>query len=222
MFNETLFNFFNWIKKKIKIIPNNEVPKSRVSIPTKEVIIKEEKIEIKEENNPSTFKEKIKYRDKPNNTPVSGLSISSLKIKKELENSINEKNNLIDDSKSVTNDFDNDQLLVSWENFYKELIKNGRKNLASILLIDNPKIINRNEIHFTLTNDTNKIELEKNKNELVKFLKKSLRNSQIKLIINVDKIKEKKFIYTPSEKYEKLKSINPSIEKIRKDFKLNL
>jgi len=122
----------------------------------------------------------------------------------------------------VTNDFDNDQLLVSWENFYKELIKNGRKNLASILLIDNPKIINRNEIHFTLTNDTNKIELEKNKNELVKFLKKSLRNSQIKLIINVDKIKEKKFIYTPSEKYEKLKSINPSIEKIRKDFKLNL
>lgn len=129
---------------------------------------------------------------------------------------------MIDDSKSLTNDFDNDQLLVSWENFYKELIKNGRKNLASILLIDNPKIINRNEIHFTLTNDTNKIELEKNKNELVKFLKKSLRNSQIKLIINVDKIKEKKFIYTPSEKYEKLKSINPSIEKIRKDFKLNL
>lgn len=129
---------------------------------------------------------------------------------------------MIDDSKSLTNDFDNGQLLVSWENFYKELIKNGRKNLASILLIDNPKIINRNEIHFTLTNDTNKIELEKNKNELVKFLKKSLRNSQIKLIINVDKIKEKKFIYTPSEKYEKLKSINPSIEKIRKDFKLNL
>ena len=145
-----------------------------------------------------------------------------MKIKKELENSINEKNKLIDDSKGLTNDFDNDQLLVSWEDFYKELIKNGRKNLASILLIDNPKIINRNEIHFTLTNETNKIELEKNKNELIKFLKKSLRNSQIKLIINVDKIKEKKFVYTPFEKYEKLKSINPSIEKIRKDFKLNL
>lgn len=207
------------LKKKIKILPNNEIPKSRVSTLIKEEIIKEE---IKEENNPSNYKEKIKYRDKSNNTPVSGLSISSLKIKKELENSINEKNKLIDDSKGLTNDFDNDQLLVSWEDFYKELIKNGRKNLASILLIDNPKIINRNEIHFTLTNETNKIELEKNKNELIKFLKKSLRNSQIKLIINVDKIKEKKFVYTPSEKYEKLKSINPSIEKIRKDFKLNL
>jgi DNA polymerase-3 subunit gamma/tau len=207
------------LKKKIKILPNNEIPKSRVSTLIKEEIIKEE---IKEENNPSNYKEKIKYRDKSNNTPVSGLSISSLKIKKELENSINEKNKLIDDSKGLTNDFDNDQLLISWEDFYKELIKNGRKNLASILLIDNPKIINRNEIHFTLTNETNKIELEKNKNELIKFLKKSLRNSQIKLIINVDKIKEKKFVYTPFEKYEKLKSINPSIEKIRKDFKLNL
>lgn len=207
------------LKKKIKILPNNEIPKSRVSTLIKEEIIKEE---IKEENNPSNYKEKIKYRDKSNNTPVSGLSISSLKIKKELENSINEKNKLIDYSKGLTNDFDNDQLLVSLEDFYKELIKNGRKNLASILLIDNPKIINRNEIHFTLTNETNKIELEKNKNELIKFLKKSLRNSQIKLIINVDKIKEKKFVYTPFEKYEKLKSINPSIEKIRKDFKLNL
>jgi DNA polymerase-3 subunit gamma/tau len=190
------------LKKKIKILPNNEIPKSRVSTLIKEEIINEEIIEIKEENNPSNYKEKIKYRDKSNNTPVSGLSISSLKIKKELENSINEKNKLIDDSKGLTNDFDNDQLLVSWEDFYKELIKNGRKNLASILLIDNPKIINRNEI--------------------LKFLKKSLRNSQIKLIINVDKIKEKKFVYTPFEKYEKLKSINPSIEKIRKDFKLNL
>ena len=83
------------LKKKIKILPNNEIPKSRVSTLIKEEIIKEEIIEIKEENNPSNYKEKIKYRDKSNNTPVSGLSISSLKIKKELENSINEKNKLI-------------------------------------------------------------------------------------------------------------------------------
>jgi DNA polymerase-3 subunit gamma/tau len=214
------------LKKKIKILPNHEIPELRVSIPirveTRKEEVIEEKIIINKESDQSTQKEKIKLRDKSNNTPVSGLSISSLKIKKELEKSINKKNNLLDDSISLANDFDNDQLLVSWENFYKELIKDGRKNLASILLIDNPKIINENEIHFTLTNDTNKIELEKNKNEIIKFLKKSLKNSQIKLIINVDKIKEKKFIYTPSEKYEKLKSINPSIEKIRKDFKLNL
>ena len=50
--------------------------------------------EIKEENNPSNYKEKIKYRDKSNNTPVSGLSISSLKIKKELEQMLIRENRM--------------------------------------------------------------------------------------------------------------------------------
>jgi hypothetical protein len=35
-------------------------------------------------------------------------------------------------------------------------------------------------------------------------------------------MKEKSFIYSPSEKYEKLKKINPRIESLRKEFKLNL
>jgi len=38
----------------------------------------------------------------------------------------------------------------------------------------------------------------------------------------VNKLKEKKFIYSPTEKYEKLKKINPNIEILRKEFKLNL
>ena len=59
-------------------------------------------------------------------------------------------------------------------------------------------------------------------NKLINFLKTDLKNNRIQLIINVDKINEKTKLYTPSEKYKKLKSINPSIEKMRKDFKLNL
>jgi DNA polymerase-3 subunit gamma/tau len=42
------------------------------------------------------------------------------------------------------------------------------------------------------------------------------------LEINVNKLKEKKFVFTPGEKYEKLKKINPNIEILRKEFKLNL
>ena len=101
-------------------------------------------------------------------------------------------------------------------------MKNGKKNLASILQIDQPKIKNKSEIHFTLSNNTNKIELEKNKFGLVNFLKERLRNNKIELFINVNKEKEKKFIYSPMEKFEKLKSINNSIEKMRKEFKLGL
>ena len=73
-----------------------------------------------------------------------------------------------------------------------------------------------------LSNNTNKIELEKNKFVLVKFLREKLKNSKIELIIKVNKEKEKKFIYSTLEKFEKLKSINPSVEKLRKEFKLGL
>jgi len=38
----------------------------------------------------------------------------------------------------------------------------------------------------------------------------------------VNKEKEKQFIYSTTEKFEKLKAINPSIEKMRKEFKLGL
>ena len=67
-----------------------------------------------------------------------------------------------------------------------------------------------------------KIELERNKNELLSFLKAELKNNNIKIHIKVNKLKEKTFIYSSVEKYEKLKKINPRIESLRKEFKLNL
>ena len=79
-----------------------------------------------------------------------------------------------------------------------------------------------NLISYTLTNNTNKLELEKNKIDLLNFLKKDLKNDKILLEIRVNKLKEKSFVYTPSEKNDKLKKLNPNIEILRKEFKLNL
>ena len=209
------------LKKKTIILSNNEIPSISVLKISKnnEIQKKESIIEVSDQ-----LKEEKKINSKINikNTPISGLSISSLKAKKEIENFKKSQTDLTKNSKISSDDFNIEQLIVSWDNFYKKLLKNGEKNLASILLIDVPVIKNKNEIHYTLTNNTNKVELEKVKNRLVKFLKIELKNTNIELVINVDKIKEKKFLYTPSEKYEKLKSINPVIEKFRKDFKLNL
>ena len=209
------------LKKKTIILSNNEIPSISVLkiSENNEIQKKESIIEVSDQ-----LKEEKKINSKINikNTPISGLSISSLKAKKEIENFKKSQTDLTKNSKISSDDFNIEQLIVSWDNFYKKLLKNGEKNLASILLIDVPVIKNKNEIHYTLTNNTNKVELEKVKNRLVKFLKIELRNTNIELVINVDKIKEKKFLYTPSEKYEKLKSINPVIEKFRKDFKLNL
>ena len=208
------------LKKKTIILSNNEIPETSVLKPS-------ENKEIQKKENTNKISEEVKEIEEKTNfeikkAPISGLSISSLKAKKEIEKIKKSQTDLSNDLNKSTNDFNNEQLLISLDNFYNKLIKNGEKNLASILLIDTPIIKDKNEIHYTLTNNTNKIELERVKNRLVKFLKIELKNTNIELVINVDKIKEKKFLYTPSEKYEKLKSLNPSIEKFRKDFKLNL
>ena len=149
------------------------------------------------------------------------MSLSSLKAKKNIENITSLKKN---SSKSLfsNNKFDLNSLQNSWNKFQKLTVNNGRKNLASILTISIPEIFEDHKVIYTLTNNTNKLELEKSKLELVEFLKKDLKNDNISLEIKVNKLKEKKFIYSPTEKYEKLKKINPNIEILRKEFKLNL
>ena len=153
------------------------------------------------------------------NTLISGLSLSSLKLKKSIEKQKREIENKEElDIKSEK--FSSENLVKYWTEFYLYLEKNGEKNLASILQIDKPIKIGKNEIHYTLPNNINKSELEKNKKELINFLKKKLNNKLISLTLHVNKEVEKKFIYSTKEKFEKLKEINPEIEKIRKEFKL--
>ena len=205
------------IKKKVKILSIDELNKKK-SISTVEIKSKKKEIET-QINNKEQVEEKIEDKKIPYN--VSGLSLSSLKAKKNIEKITSLKKN---SSKSLfsNNKFDLNSLQNSWNKFQKLTVNNGRKNLASILTISIPEIFEDHKVIYTLTNNTNKLELEKSKLELVEFLKKDLKNDNISLEIKVNKLKEKKFIYSPTEKYEKLKKINPNIEILRKEFKLNL
>tara|TARA_B110000444_G_scaffold255864_1_gene291113 strand:- start:12620 stop:14287 length:1668 start_codon:yes stop_codon:yes gene_type:complete len=204
------------LKKKIVIIPSNSIR----NIDSTTVELNETKKDESKNLDNLSKKEKIEeiIIKTEKEKVISGLSISSLKIKKNIEK--NKKQNR--EIENFTELFSEDDLKKEWKEYYTKLIEDGKKNLASILQIDEPTIKNKNEIHFVLSNNTNKIELEKNKFVLVKFLREKLKNSKIELIIKVNKEKEKKFIYSNLEKFEKLKSINPSVEKLRKEFKLGL
>merc|ERR1712216_947696 len=85
--------------------------------------------------------------------------VSGLKIKKNIEKNKKQKKELQDLDVS-TELFNEDDLKKEWKTYYTSLLENGSKNLASILQIDQPVLKNGNEIHFTLSNNTNKIELE--------------------------------------------------------------
>ena len=205
------------LKKKVKILSRSELAANKTLYKSD---IQSPKENLKTDLQNKDSKEKLKI--KKETSSVSGLSLSSLKAKKNIESLALVKKNESESSSSNKAKFDVNSLLNSWKKFQELTIKKGRKNLASILSISQPQIFEENKLTYTLTNNTNKLELEKSKLELVEFLKKDLKNDSISLEINVNKLKEKKFVFTPGEKYEKLKKINPNIEILRKEFKLNL
>ena len=184
------------LKKKVKILSKSEIIKSNTKT-SFDIKNNSEKNTI--ENKETLIENNVNKNEKNIENVVSGLSLSSLKAKKKINTLKNEK------SKNSTYnefEFDNDQLNKSWIKFQKKINKEGRKNLTSILSINKPEIIKDNLISYTLTNNTNKLELEKNKIDLLNFLKKELKNDKILLEIRVNKLKEKSFVYTPTEKYE--------------------
>jgi len=208
------------LKKKITIIPSNSIKNNKDSIKEETKIVKKEK-EILSNTNKEEEEKKADIPKANNEEVISGLSISSLRIKKDIKKN-KEKEQELRNSKDQSEEFSEQDLKKLWIKYYSNLLDNGEKNLASILQLDQPIVKNKYEIHFTLSNNINKIELEKNKNKLLGFLKEKLKNNLIELIVHVNKEKEKQFIYSTTEKFEKLKAINPSIEKMRKEFKLGL
>ena len=198
------------LKKKINDSEKHLQNKEQPSLKIEETV---EKIEVKKNNNKENGNLSTKI--------ISGLSLSSLHEKKKIENEIllSSKNEI---NKSSNKEFNQEQLSKYWISFANEIEKNGEKNLSSILQISEPFIKNVNEIHYTVSNNINKTELEKNKHKIISFLSKKLKNDFLKIKVIVNKLEEKKFIYSSKEKFDKMKEINPIIEKMRKEFKLGL
>jgi len=86
---------------------------------------------------------------------------------------------------------------------------------------DTPKI-KEHTILLTFPNNMMKEELLKMKNKLLRHFREQLNNYSIKFKITVNEQNEKKFAYTPEEKYNKLLEKNKTLAKLRNVFKLDL
>ena len=150
---------------------------------------------------------------------TSGLSLSSIKAKK--EHQINQMDVVLDEEDLPKDDFTEAQLIETWNTYVKQLQDKGSHNLASILSIDTPKLENT-IIKVTYPNQTNKVEVEGHQYKLLGFIRKTLNNFDISLDITINEEMEKQYAYSAVEKYEKLKEKNPNIELLKKTFGLDL
>ncbi|WMI65017.1 DNA polymerase III subunit gamma/tau [Aestuariibaculum sp. YM273] len=156
---------------------------------------------------------------KSDNKRKSGLSLSSLRVKK--EHQIKQMEVVVDEENLPTEPFEEQDLITAWNEYTDAIRSKGQYNLASILAMDVPKV-KGTTIHVEYPAETNKVEVERNQYELMSYIRKSLNNYDISLSIDVNEVKQKQYAYTPIEKYEKLKEKNANIDVLRKTFDLDI
>ena len=147
------------------------------------------------------------------------MSLSSIKKKKDWEQQQKPTEAVKDLPKEV---FTEEQLLDFWNTYQEMKFKKGDQNIASLLKISKPVLVDNTTVHFNVPSDLNKVELEREFTAFVPYLRSSLKNYDISVKVIVDELTEKNFIYTPEEKYERLKEINPVLDLLKKEFDLDL
>ncbi|WP_136481004.1 DNA polymerase III subunit gamma/tau [Cognatitamlana onchidii] len=180
---------------------------------------KEELSEHSEVAEKFQVKEPPKIILKQDNKRRSGLSLSSIKAKK--EHQIKQMEVVVNEEELPKDAFTEKAFITVWNRYIEKIRKDGKHNLASILAIDTPKV-KGTVAHLEFPNATNKVEVERQQYELLSYIRKALNNFDISLSITINEIMEKQYAYTTVEKFEKLKEKNPSIDILRKTFDLDV
>ena len=204
--------------------PAEEIQKKKVDLNIdKHKILKEstnntniQKEEKKDDNKEPYQTDDIK---KTVQNEISALSLSSIKLKKEV---LNTKDKETEKEDKLSNEFDIKKLKLKWLEYSKKVSENGNNSLSSLLEISNPVIFQKNKIIYTVPSKSNKKEIDNDRENILKFLKKELMNDIIILEIVVDKSTGKEYYSTPQEKFDKLNKINPLLDQFKKDLKLDL
>jgi len=148
----------------------------------------------------------------------SGLYLKSLEKKEEQT----AKSSAVDNETDLEeNPYTETDIVALWENYSDMMEEKGRFNIASILRIDKPKLV-ENTISLTLPNSINKVELDIEKKEIIDYLRKHLKNNNIYLELIVDEKIEEKLVYTEKDKYDLMKKKNPNLEKLKDSFNLSI
>ena len=190
-----------------KIEKNEQPKKISIKIDTKTEKIKD--LNIDSEIEPKKIE----------NPEISALSLSSLKLKKEVNiEKEKEKGNKI----PLENKFDLDTLKRYWKKYSNNLSEKGNNSLSSLMEISEPLIFEENKILFNVPSKSNKKEIDLDRENICDFLKLNLKNDQIVLEVNIDESMNKEYYSTPQEKFDKLNEINPILNEFKKDLKLDL
>ncbi len=193
---------------------NNEI--SATAKPLSETKVAEE--EKQDQNNPQPD-EKLKSIPERNAERISALSLKSIQQKRQLQEEFKKKE--VKTEKLPEDPFSEIDLQVAWKEYARLLEKKGEHIIASHLDMVLPTC-NQNNILVSYPNETIKVELERSQQYLLNFLSKKLNNHSLSLSIDVNENHQKNYVYTPREKFEKLREKYPIMDTLKKSFDLDV
>lgn len=155
-------------------------------------------------------------------TPSTSFTPSISSILKGKNRAAEEEKPVVEEKKN--NDaFSFDQLMTAWKEFALIMDDKGNTNLSKALLRRNPELKDDVVVHFTLDNKPLHDELKELRTDLLTHLKEKLNNSFIQLeTIIAESTITTDIAYTAKEKFIKMTEKNPSLDKLRQQFGLEL
>ena len=192
------------------------VPSPEVKVPSTEINAGENKPEI---SSPKPEIPKPQIVNPEPGTKVSAMSLASIRAKKEMAETI--KSTVKEVVHLASEPFTETEMLEQWLKYAQRMEDKGYRIVASLLTINDPTLDGTIIIH-ELPNESSKIDFEKEKPELLGYLRGKLHNHDITINVKVNETLVEKKRYTAQEKYNRLAELNPNLEVMRSLFGLEI
>jgi hypothetical protein len=191
-----------------------------IKVETPAVVVEQKDTKVSASDTPET-PEPIavpKVAIDPNSPKISGLSIASIKAKRDF---LEQQKGVVKEVVHLEEPFSEMDMLEHWYKYIQRLEDKGQKIMASLLTIGDPVLEGSTLVH-QLPNESSKLDFERDQHDLVGYLRGKLHNHaiQIKVIVN-ENVKPKK-AFTSIDKYNRLKELNPDIELLKNMFDLDI
>ena len=173
-------------------------------------------IPAKSENSTGTNKKLLLKTSTPSINQHLNIEKKSEQIK---DNNTDQNQN---DSNSAKKNFTQQALETTWDKYANDLKIKGRANLSAALLSKRPVLINETVIEFIINNKALEETINEDKMNFLGFLRKELSNFSIQLNLIMTSSEDKTNLYTATDRYKHLAEKNPSINKLRQAFDLDI
>ena len=199
-----------------------KVSSSELKVPSCELRVEEPetvKVQEPETQNPKPETRNSQPETNVTTAKVSATSLACIRVRKEMAEA--QKSEAKEVIHLPSEPFTETEMLEQWLKYAQRLEDKGYRIVASLLTINDP-ILEGTKITHELPNESSKIDFEKEKPELLGYLRGKLHNHDITIQVDVNEQLVLKKAYTNQDKYNRLLEINPNLELLRKMFELDV